>query len=82
MSRYDVPREWASDVDDARRAHEDVPRLSDADVVHEFARAMVALANVERCHPDRDWLVERVETLTAERAARRMQGRRRLRAAS
>lgn len=60
---YRVPRLAVSDDDDARLAHDDLPRLDADDLAHEYAAALVALASVGRTDPDRAWLVDRVRAV-------------------
>ncbi|MFN8543253.1 MAG: hypothetical protein U0807_03495 [Candidatus Binatia bacterium] len=71
---YQVPRLASSDLDDERLTHDDLARLDADDLLHEFARTLVALDRVTRADADRPWLLERYRAVVAEQRRRAPHG--------
>jgi hypothetical protein len=69
--RYRVPREAASDCDDARLVHADLATLDGRALSTEESHVLQALAERDRPFHERVWLAERWGRLSAERCRRR-----------
>src|SRR5262249_51060177 len=63
--RYRVPREAASDFDDARLVHADLAALSEQALCTEEGHVQQALAERDRLFHERVWLAERRGRLRA-----------------
>lgn len=68
--RYRVPCEAASDLDDARLVHADLPKLDAVALRLEATRVLEALAESDRMEHERDWLGSRLGAIDAERRRR------------
>jgi hypothetical protein len=64
--RYRVPREAASDCDDARLVHADLAALDEQALSTEASNVLHALAERDRPFHERAWLAERWGRLSAE----------------
>jgi hypothetical protein len=74
---FHIPIEGESDVEDVRLYHEDLPRLSDADLWEEFFRALQHLTQLRHAQEiDREWTVERIVAVCAELRIRRQRRQR------
>jgi hypothetical protein len=80
--RYRVPCEAASDLDDARLVHADLPHLDDAALLVESARVVGALAEGDVSAHERQWLEERLAQISAEGVTENRRFRRRSRASA
>jgi hypothetical protein len=67
--RYRVPVECASDVDDLRLVHEDLPALDDDQLLVEGCRVVAAIA-AATARADLEWLVARYRRVGAEQRQR------------
>ena len=67
---YPIPAEGASDMDDCRLHHDDLPAMSDDELLREWCRVMVAIAGCESNTHALRWLQDRFEAIEAERSTR------------
>jgi hypothetical protein len=68
---YPIPAEGASDLDDCRLHHADLPAMSDDELLREWCRVMVAIAKCSLSDDGSRWLLQRWRALTAEKDVRK-----------